>query len=196
MRFLLAPCAAAATCAAAFVGTAAAATGLEPDGGSLLDLFAPIIEAIKGGQYAAAVFAMLSALVVLGWRYGSKHWAWLGTGEGKAFLTLLFGFSSTVGAGLAAGASLSGGLLWAALGTAVAMAGGYSLLKELLVPRLVWLQSREWMPGWGKTAIDLALWFFARDRATIAKAEAAGAAAVEASPASGVEGLLGKPRDL
>jgi hypothetical protein len=174
-----------------FVATAFATTGIEAP---LSDHLKAIVDAMRGGQYALAAFAALSALVAASWRYGARWFPWLGTSEGKAILTFVGGFTATVAAGLAGGGALTGSLLWAAVGAAATLAGGYALIKELVVPRLVWLRDLSWMPGWAKTVIDLGLWVFARDRATVAKAEAAGQAAVDATPTNGIAGAIGSPR--
>jgi hypothetical protein len=176
-----------------FVATAFAAEAATSDAPA--DMFKALVDAARSGQYALAGFTALSALVALAWRYGGKFWPWLNTGEGKALLTLVGGFAATVCTGLAGGGALSAGLLWSAVGAAATLAGGYALLKELVVPRLVWLQGRKWMPGWAKTVIDLALWVFAKDRATVAKAEAAGQAAVDATPTNGLSGAIGVARE-
>jgi len=87
---------------------------------------------------------------------------------------------------------------WEALKTAGTIAGGaaaiYSLARALLVPLL--RQLADSVGGWRGKLLKALLWAFDRPEAEIAKAEAAGAAAVEGNPGSGAAGATGEPRDI
>ena len=89
------------------------------------------------------------------------------------------------------------GVTWAiarhALAIAVGAAGGYSLVKRLLIPKIRWLASK--CPAWAQPAFRMILWLFDAPDA-VAKAEAAGAAAVKAKPSTGISGIVGDPRDV
>lgn len=191
---VLAPLAAVGVTAVTATATAAAATGIEPEGGSLLDLLAPVFDAIKGGQYALACAVALVALVALVRKYLSDRVPFLKSELGAALLLFAGSFGAALAAPLATGAALSGGLLWATLGIAVGAAGGWKLLKiahNALQPLIAKL------PEWLQKLISAALFFLEtpgdRERAA---AEKAGKEAVEASPSNGIDGVVGKAREI
>lgn len=172
----------------AFTGTAMAAS--LPDAESLIDLARPVLAAVKSGQgYAAAALALV-LMTALARRFGAKRWPWLNSDAGGSLLTLVGSFGGAVATALAAGSLPTLGLAWTAFGVAVAASGGYTMVKRLIVPGLVWLQSR--LPGWAQPVLSLVLWMFTKPD-PIAVAEKAGNEAVAANPGKGIEGVTGGP---
>lgn len=172
---------------AAFTATAAAASAAAPSDGTWLDALRPVFDAIVGGHYlAAAALALVAATAMLS-RYGSKRLPFLGTGAGKAMLVLVGSFGGAVGSAALGGATLSLGLLWTAVKVAVAAAGGYSLLKELLgiIP---------W-PSWMRPIVDFVRAMFNRPDPG-PQVAAAGDAAVAAKPSKGIAGVIKPPRNV
>lgn len=174
-----------------FTATALAAETVD---GDLIDVARPVLDAILAGQYTAAAALGLVLAVALLRRYGSRALPWLHSDVGGAVLALGTSLGGALATALMAGASLSGGLLWTALGVAIAAAGGYAMIKKLIiVPLLRPLRDRA--PAWLRAPLDLILWIFDRPD-PIAVAVAAGDAAVTADPPSGVIGIVGEPRDI
>lgn len=157
----------------------------------LLDLLKPALEAVKAGQGILAACLLLVFAVAVARRYGAKRFPFLASDAGGALLTLLGSFGGALGTALMAGTAPSLGLATTALGVAFAASGGYSMIKRLVVPTLRALQAK--LPAWARPVLDLALWIFGPAPA-IAKAEAAGAKAVEANPATGAAGIVGTPK--
>jgi hypothetical protein len=86
--------------------------------------------------------------------------------------------------------ALAGSVLWS---VALPAAGGYSLIRTLLVEPLVasaWYRERA--PRWLRGIVDLVLWIFAPP-APAARAEAAGDAAVAQDPPAGAGKIAGEP---
>jgi len=168
-----------------FVGVAlaqGAVTGEEP----LLDLAKPFYEAIMGGQYwLAAMFGLILATTAAK-RYLPGKAGELVNGEyGQPATVLVLAFAGSAIAALTAvgpGAVLTGALAWAALKIAVSAAGGYALLKTLLVPVLVKLQPKA--PAWLQWIFPMLLWAFGKPTAKVA-AEVAGDKAVSENPPAG-----------
>ncbi len=177
----------------AFTATAyAASTTPDPDAISEVARF--LLEAVKGGHYAYAVALGLMLVVALVRRYLGPRWAFLHSDAGGGVLALLTSFAAALATATAAGASWSLTLLWSAGGIAVAAAGGYSLLKKLVVePFLRPLADKA--PAWLKVPLNLVLWIFERPDA-VETSTTAGAAAVTAKPAAGIAGITGAPRDV
>lgn len=176
-------------CLFSFTGTSLAFAQASPDNGNILDLAKPVLDAVMGGRFAYAASLALVLLVALGRRYGVSRWKFLATDAGGSLLVLLGAFGGALATALAAGAGMSWGLLWAAVGVAVSASGGYTLVKRLVVdPLLRPLASKA--PKWAQPLFKLLLWIF--DNQSVAKAEAAGEAAVEAKPSAG----LPTPNDL
>lgn len=179
-----------------FTATAFASGAVVPEDGSLFDLAKPILEAVRSGQYAFAASAALVFAVALARKYGAKRYPWLVSDAGGATLTLVGAFGGAVSTALAAGATLSAGLAWTATGVAVAAAGGYSLIKKLLVDPMVasaWYKERA--PSWLKSVMGVVLWVFVKPDVA-AKATEAGDQAVTDKPSTGTDGVVGKPLDF
>ncbi len=179
--------------------TAAAAQGVDPTVAdtSLLDLLRPVYEAFSSGRYAltgALIVVVLTALVK---RYLGNRISWLHSDAGGSAMALVASAASALAAGLVApGATITLSLLERALGVGVTAAGGYAILKNLVIdPILRPLAAKA--PGWLQPVFQVVLWVFdhpATDPVPVA--EAAGKAAVTAKPGTGVEGVVGKPTDI
>lgn len=182
-----------------FTATALAAGAVSPDDGSLLDLFKPVVDAFRGGQYLyAGMLALVVAVAALK-RYAPTKYGisdFVHGDVGGTALTLVASFGGAMATTLGAGDPFSWGIAKTAALIAVGAAGGYAMIKKLVVTPLVsstWYQTKA--PGWLKTILGLALWIF--DRPTpIAVAEKAGEDAVAANPGVGVKSVEGTPTEI
>ena len=166
------------------VGVAFAAT----DDTQLMDMAKPLLDAVMHGQFALAGAMLLVLGVALARRYGAKRFPFLHTDAGGSLLTLAGSFGGAVATALMAGAGVTTGLLWTALGVAATASGGYTLIKRLAIPLLKKVLSK--LPKALQKPFGLVLWMFESPK--VAAAEAAGDAAVAANPAKG----LGTPDEL
>lgn len=157
-----------------FVGTSVAFAQSD----AIIELAEPVLQAIMGGQYAAAAALALVLAVALLRRYGVKRWPALGSAAAGSILVLVGGFGAALATSLLAGSALSGTLAYSALKVSLLAAGGFSLLKPLIAA----LQRKA--PSWLSPAFRLVSWVFDKP-SKIAAAEAAGLAAVEANPGKG-----------
>jgi len=168
-----------------FVGVAVA-QGVVGSEEPLLDLAKPFYEAIMGGQFwLAAMFGLILATTAAKRYLPGKAGKFVNGEYGQPATVLVLAFAGSAAAALTAvgpGAVLTGALAWAALKIAASAAGGYALLKTLLVPILVKLEPKA--PAWLKWIFPMLLWAFAKPTAKIA-ATAAGDAAVAANPPAG-----------
>lgn len=176
-----------------FTATTFAANGAEAAGASLLDLLRPVVDAVLGGQYMLAGALALVGAVAAARRYAP--WEWTRSDWGAPVLVLAGSFGATLSATIAAGATPNLETFKTAIGVAVGAAGGWKLAKELLVPVLRRVQDK--LPARLRPLMTVLLWVFENPGAArIAKAEAAGAAAVKAHPAPGVSAVVGKVKDV
>lgn len=178
-----------------FTATAFAAGAASPEDGSLLELAKPVYEAVMGHQWWLAASLALVFLCAAAKKYApGKLGDFLRTDHGGALLVLLMSFGGAVSTGLLAAGTgaMTLALAWAALKIALGAAGGYSLIRKLIVNPLLastWYQEKA--PAWFKSIMGLALWAF--DKPTpIEKAEKAGSDAVAANPSTGA----GTPTDV
>lgn len=173
-----------------FTGLAFAANSAVPEDGSLLDLLKPVYEAFTSGHYLYAGSLSVVLLVAILRRYGSNKLPWFGSDEGGAVLTLVGSFAGAIATSLAGGSPVSLTMAWTALSIAVGAAGGYVLIKKLVVDRLTrsqWYQEKA--PAWMKSLLGLVLWIFenhAKKPPAITRAEAAGEEAVKKDPPKGM----------
>lgn len=177
-----------------FTATSAAAAQAAPDDGSLLDIARPIFDAIMAGRYLAASATALVLTIALIKRYApGRIGAFVHSDAGGALTTLgmaLFGAIATATMG---GATWHWSMLWTSLTVGIAAAGGYAVLKKLVVePLLKPLAARY---PWLMPVLAVVMWVFDRPTA-IQHAEAEGDAAVAGSPGPGVDGALGAPEDV
>lgn len=182
--------------ATSFAAGTAAGTA---DSSSLLDLLKPVFDAFNGGHYAFAAALLVIALVALVKRYFGDKIAFLHSDAGGSLLALVMAGATASATALAApGAHFTLALLKSSLLVGVGAAGGYSMLKALLVdPILVPYLSKR---SWGAPVLLVINFIFSHGAAAAqaqATATAAGEAAVTAKPATGVAGATGaKPTEL
>lgn len=178
-----------------FVPTAFAA-GAITDDGSLLDLAKPILDAVLNGHGWIAAAAALVFAATMARRYLAPQWPFLNGGFGAALIVLAGSFGGAVLVGLAAAgtSTLTFALAAAALKVAFVAAGGYSILKPLIVGLVEpWLIARF---PFLKGVLDLITWaLFDKPDAT-AIAVAKGIDATVAHPATGVAGITGNPTEI
>lgn len=177
-----------------FTATALAAGAVSPDDGSLLDLFKPVVDAFRGGQYLyAGMLALVVAVAALK-RYAPTKYGisdFVHGDVGGTALTLVASFGGAMATTLGAGDPFSWGIAKTAALIAVGAAGGYAMIKKLVVTPLVnsdWYKNKA--PGWLKTILSLALWMFDKPD-PVAAAEKAGDDAVAAKPAEGTKAVEG-----
>lgn len=182
-----------------FAVTAHAATAVVADDASILDMARPVYEAFAAHQWSlmgALLVVLLTAVVK---RYAGDKIAFLHTNAGGSLLTLIMASATAVSAGIVTpGASITFGLLKTALVVGVTAAGGFAVLKNLLVdPLLKPLVAR--LPKWAQTLANLVLFAFDHGTGTppaISTAEKAGSDAVATTSSTGVGGVVGRPGDL
>lgn len=203
MRKLLAPISLAlgvvAVALLGFFTSAQAAENLSPDDGNLLDLARPVFDQIMAGHYVAASALALVLAVALVKRYApGKFGEFVHSDPGGALTTLLMSFGGALATATMGGSPWSWGMLWAAGGVAVTAAGGYSLIKKLVIEPFLKPWSAK-APAWMRPILALVLWVFDKPTSaaeTIKDSEAAGEAAVVANPGAGADGITGEPKDL
>ena len=178
-----------------FTGSALAAGAVAPDDGSLLDLARPVLDAVMSGQGWMAASLALVMVVALARRYApGAAGDFIRSDAGGAVTSLLMSFGGATATALAAtGGAPTAAMLKTALGIALGASGGYVMLKKLAVPALRALQAK--VPAWARPILALLIWVCERPDA-IGRAKAAGDAAVKAKPATGLDGVLGKSREV
>lgn len=183
----------------AFSATAFAADAVTDANSSILDLAKPVFNAFSGGHYAYAAALGVVLLVALVKRYLGDKVKWLHSDAGGSAMALVASAATAMAAGLAApGATVTMSLLKSALLVGVGAAGGYAVLKNLLIePVLKPLAAKA--PAWAQPIFAIVFWIFDKPDsviATEANAAAAGAAAAQAAPSQGVADVLGKPTEV
>lgn len=166
----------------ALAGTAFAGTAAGGDDGSLLELARPVLDAVLAKDPGLAAALALVLVAAAARRYGGKRWAFLNTDAGGALTVLVGSFGGAVAAAFKAGMTFSPGLAWTALGVAAAAAGGWKLIKSVLVDP--WLGPLADRHAWLRP-VKILLDFLFKKPDPIAAAVAAGDAAVKAKPAPG-----------
>jgi len=180
-----------------FTATAFAANAVSPDDQSWLELLKPVYEAFMRGEKLYAGMLALVAAVALTKRYAPEKWGiakFVHSDPGGALLTLVASFGGAMATAISAGSLPGWAMAKTAMLIAVGAAGGYSIIKKLLVEPFL----RPWAakaPAWLRIPLNAVLWIFDRPM-PVAKAEAAGQAAVDANPAGGVEAVTGKAREV
>ncbi len=164
---------------------------------SWLDLARPILDAIKDGHGWIAAASALVALSAFALRYLSPRYAIFRTPIGALLVVFTGAYGGGVLTALAAAGvtALTPALALTALKIAIAAAGGYSILRPLLVDVIEpFLLARF---PFLKPLLDLVTYIFDKPPASvIAKAEKAGADAVAVLQPKGVEGVTGKPTEI
>lgn len=167
-----------------------------PEDSSLLDLAKPVYDAVMGGQYWLAASFALVLVVAAFKRYApGRAGEWARTDLGGSLLVLLASFGGALATGLLAVGTnaMTLALAFTALKVAFGAAGGYALIKKILVPIL--RRVAEKVPAWMKPIFTVALWAF-ESHTPVAVAEKAGDEAVKNNPAEGANGVVGEPTDI
>lgn len=178
-----------------FGATAFAAGEALPADSSALDLLSPVWQAFAHGNYLyAGCLTVVLAVAVC------KKYGWVHSEKGMVGLTFAGAMSATLASSAAAG-TLSGGMVWSAFKIAAGAAGGYAVIKTLLVdPYLRPLQAK--LPAWAQMPLSLIFFVFDKKATSTSgaeqtkSAEAAGQAAVEAKPGQGVSAVIGQPTEV
>lgn len=165
-----------------FTATAFAADAVTPVNGSLMDYAKPIFDAVMHGQLWLGASLAVVLLCAAARKYMPAKWT-EGTrgditGVGLAFL---MAFASALAAALATpGAAVSLALMATAGKVGLGAIGGWTILHKVLG----WLADWKAMPSWLRALLALVGSVIGSD--AITKAQAAGDAAVKASPATGL----------
>lgn len=178
-----------------FGGTAFAADAVAPTDASITDLAKPVYDAFAAGHYMAAAALALVLSVALLKRYSGtgKVGTFVHSDVGGALTTLTMAFFGAIATATAAGATWHWSMLSTAGYVAFIAAGGYALVKKLVVPLLKKLQPK--LPAWTAPFFTLVYFIFDKPDA-ITTAVKAGDDAVKATPATGADGVTGKPTDV
>lgn len=185
MRFVKIGAASILALLAATTASAFAAGATLPEDGSVLDFVKLVWDAFSKGQSLYAGSIALFGAMVLAKRYApGKAGAWLHTDVGGALTALVMSFAASMASSLAGGAGVTLAMVKAATMIAVGAAGGYSLIKKLIVEPILKPMAAK-APKWAQPLFAIVFWFFDK-KSPIEKAEAAGEAAVKADPAKGI----------
>jgi hypothetical protein len=175
-----------------FTATAAASNAVD-ESGSILDIAKPIYTAIMGGSYTLAAALALVLVCALLKRYGAKYLPALHSDIGGVALTLTTSFGGAIATALTGGGVVSVALLVTSLKIALTAAGGYAMLKKLIVmPLLKPLAAKS--PAWAQPIFAIVFWAFDKPDA-LADAQSAGNAAVAAKPGQGLATVVGEIDD-
>lgn len=175
----------------AFAGTSFAAQAAVPDSQSILDLVKPVWDAVVHGQWwlaAAGGVVMLCALarkyMPASWKEGTKGDI---IGTVMAFVMAAAAMIATWAA--TPGAVMTTGVMITALKVGMLAVGGYNIIHKLAgwIGESVWFQQHA--PAWLQGVLKMAAAMFGSD--ALAKATAAGDAAVAAQPPTGMAGDAG-----
>ena len=179
-----------------FVVSAHAANAVAPDSTSVSETGRAIFDQIMAGHYVAAAAFTLVFVVALAKRYApGKMGEFVHSDHGGALTTLLMAFGGALATATVGGAPWTWAMCWAALGVGVTAAGGYTMLKKLVVePLLRPLMAKA--PAWAQPIFAMVLWMFDKPMAADQKATVAGEQAVNANPGGGADAVTGAAKDL
>lgn len=165
-----------------------------PDPG-LLELLRPVYDALVGGHRAYAGALLVVALAAIAKRRLSGPVPWLHSDAGGSALALVMASASALATGLAApSATLTWGAFTGALVTGVVAAGGFAVVKNLLIdPVLRPLAAKA--PTWTQPFFSLIFWVFDK-KSPADVATQVGTTAVNAAPGAGVTGIVGAPLEI
>lgn len=114
-----------------------AADAADPGSDAALGALRTIYDAFSGGHYAYCAALLVVLLVAVAKRYAGDQIAWLRTDAGGAALALAGSSAAALAASLAGGGPVTAQLLESAALVGVGAAGGFSVMKKLLVEPLV-----------------------------------------------------------
>lgn len=183
-----------------FTVTAHAAGAVLGDDTPMIDLVKAVLQAFTQHEWSLSAPLVVILLVAVAKRYFGDKVKFLHTDLGGSLTALLMATASTLVAALGtSGTSITAVLLWHALRTGITAAGGYAVLKNVLVdPILKPIADRA--PAWLRPILGVLLFAFDHGADAIPPAilvaDKAGADAVAATAGTGVGGVVGKPGDL
>lgn len=148
----------------------------------------PILDAITGGQWwlAASLALVLTVGLLKRAAPAGALRDWVNSDVGGSVLVLLASFGGAMATALGAGAAVSWVLAWTALKVAVGAAGGYSLIRNLVITPLTESKWYASAPGWLKSVVGMLTWVFLKPT-PIEAATTAGNDAVVAKPPTGFQ---------
>ena len=159
----------------------------------------PVYDAFSGGHYAYAAALLVIALVALAKRYLAPKYPILTTNAGGAAMALTAATATAMATALAVpDAAVSLDLVKSALLVGVGAAGGYAMIKALVIDPLIKPLAAK-APLWMQPLFSLVLWIFDKSAASAHAAEdaaKAGDAAVADKPAGGLVVVVGKPTEI
>ena len=162
IRTFLSPFVVALAFLVSFTATAHAATVITPPDGTLWDLLQPVLDAFQHGSYVYAGSLALVVAVAIIRRYAAPKQPWFSTDAGAGLLTLLASFGATLAATLPGGIAFEWVMAWHALEIAFGAAGGYTLVKHLIIsPYIRHLSAKG--PDWLHVPMSWILWIFQED---------------------------------
>ena len=159
----------------------------------------PVYDAFSGGHYAYAAALLVIALVALAKRYLAPKYPVLTTNAGGAAMALTAATATAMATALAVpDATVSLDLLKSSLLVGVGAAGGYAMIKSLVIDPLIKPLAAK-APLWMQPLFSLVLWIFDKSETSANAAEdatKAGDAAVAAKPGTGLIIVVGKPTEI
>lgn len=168
----------------AFTGTALAQSAVASVDLSTLQT---IFDAVMHGQWWVAAAAGVIMVCALVRKYMPAAWSVGTTGDiiGTA-MAFIIAFAGSIAAWAAApGAVLSGTVVLTAAKIGVAAIGGYTIIHKVAS----WLVAWGKLPAWAQSILSLVTSLAGSNAVTVAKAQAAGDAAVAANPPTGLAGV-------
>jgi hypothetical protein len=137
--------------------TAHAATATM-SGDPLAELAKSMVDAIMAGRYLATAALAVVLIVALAKRYAPGRFGEFLQGDlGGALATFVTSLSGALATVFLAGDSPSWEMVKTAAGIAFVAAGGYALVKKLLVP---YLQSLAATHAWAQPVLAVVMWIF------------------------------------
>lgn len=171
-----------------FTATAFAAQIAAPtEDSTIQEMLKAILDAFQHGHklYAGAIALMVAVAAV---RKLAPKWKALDekvhTDLGGALMTFFGAFGASVTAKLADGSAPTWDTAKAAVMIAVGAAGGYTLIKKLIVEPILRPLSKK-APAWAQPIFAMIFYVFSKPT-PVEEAEAAGDKAVEEKPATGM----------
>lgn len=172
-----------------FTATAFAANAVAPSPDDTYALLKAVVDAFTHGQKLYAGMLGLVAVVALVKKLAPK-WKQLDdlvhTDIGGSALTLVGSFALAMATTLGTGGSPSWAMAKSALYIAIGAAGGYTLVKRLLIDPVLRPFAAK-CPAWTQPLFAVVFYIFDRKTPT-QEAETAGQAAVEKAPSKGLAG--------
>lgn len=172
-----------------FTASAIASAGVVPtDDSTIQEMLRAVVDAFQSGHKLYAGMIALSVTVLLVKKLAPK-WKALDqkvhTDVGGATLTLVGSFAAAMATNMAAGNyEPSWPMARAAIYIAIGAAGGYTLIKKLIVEPILRPLSKK-APAWARPIFAMVFYIFDK-KTPVEEAEAAGEKAVAEKPATGM----------